>query len=242
MKNISQFINESNDTVWIAIEVYTEPDHYHPKGTKSQRVVTMDTYDELRSTMRTRSHMRISSIHELSHPTRNKQDALSYLEASQKTPRKSKIDKCGADYIVWAIVMGKFQANGNTKFGWNVWDECANMPKDEPACIYVLGSTWTDSWNQEHYHASTFLYGSKDSLKEGDTVCCVDNDSQKSIRGMGKTVLSVIPVTCKDDFVKAYRERFPRNCSRPKRAFGRISDGLPWSDFGNIASIKGVGK
>lgn len=86
----------------------------------------------------------------------------------------------------------------------------------------------------------SFLCGSPGSLKVGDKVFCVDNDTQKKLSGAPDKIDAVCKCNI-EDFRKVFRETYPEICKSPKRAFGKVSDGLPWTNrMGQIYSIKGV--
>ena len=226
MKDIKEFILEKagDSGKWVAIEITTAADHYHSKDTTSQRVVSYDTYLEMKEKGRTKGYMTIKYLDMLSPVCRSKEDAMTYIDVPEKKARKSKIDKKGADYIVWCISTGSMNPSGNTKWDWNFWDE------------------WKDS---EIYMGRggagiSFLAGAPNSLKVGDTVFCVDNDTQKKLTGTPKHIDAICKCNI-EDFRKVFRETYPNYCKSPKRAFGKVSDGLPWSkDMGQIYSIKGV--
>lgn len=231
MKSIINYINEQkNDTKWVAIEITTE-DHFSDKTHTSQRVVSYDTYQDLLNKGYTKGSARIISVDILGSPSRDKEVAMSYLDAPKRSKRKSEVNKGDADYIVYVINCGKFSSTGKTKFDWNIWD---NIAETNGADIYtnVVGTT--------------FLYGAPGSLKVGDKLCCVDNDTLKKIAyySIPCEVAHVFNVKSKDDFVEQYRKAFPDQCTRPSTQFGKKSDGLPWSSgrykFGQIYSIKGV--
>ena len=142
---------------------------------------------------------------------------------NKKTVKKTPIDKKGADYIVYCITSGKLNPSGNTSFDFNLWE----LGKENEN-LYIFGDKYS------------ILFGAKDSLKVGDTVYCVDNDSLRKLSGM---VLNKISFVCRatyEDFVKTYRETFPSLCKAPKFAFGKKIDGLPWNRMGQMYSIKGV--
>lgn len=231
MKRIINYINEQkNDTKWVAIEI-TTADHFRDKLHTSQRVVSYETYQDLLDKGYTKGSARIISVDTLGPATRNKEEAMSYLDAPKRNKRKSEVDKGDADYIVYVINCGKFGPTGKTKFDWNIWD---NIDESNGADIY------TNQWGQ------SFLYGAPGSLKVGDKLCCVDNDTLKKIAkySIPCEVAHVFNVKSKDDFVEQYRKAFPDHCTRPSTQFGKKSDGLPWSSgryrFGQIYSIKGV--
>lgn len=218
---------------WVAIEVTTAKDRYHPKPMTTQRVVTLDTYNELKSSGRTKGYMTIDSISALGPVCKTRDAAANYLDPKQKQSRKSKIDKENADYVVWAITIGKLTPAGNTMYDWNLWEignECKQNNTDME--LYV-GSKWGT-------YPNSFLWGTAGSLKEGDTVCVVDNDSEKKLPGAPRKILAALPANSKDAFVDAFRKKFPDICKAPKRAFGKVSDGLPWFKLGQVYSIKGI--
>lgn len=250
MKNLSKYINEKlviSDNIeygnynplptskpgeWIAIEVTTSS-HYSSKPTTTQRIVTLDTYNELRSNGYTRGRMTIDSITKLGPVCKSRQDAMNYLDPKQKQARKSKIDKEGADYVVWAMTIGTMNPGGKTIYDWNFWDVAQqnNNGNNQNIVIYVGGRFGN--------FPNCFLWGVEGSFKAGDTVCVVDNDTQKKFPGAPKKILAVLSATSKDEFVKEFRQQFPDRCKPPKRSFGRVIDGIPWKDFGQIYSIKG---
>ena len=51
---------------------------------------------------------------------------------------------------------------------------------------------------------------------------------------------AVLSCKSKEDFVEQFRKEFPNMCKRPSVSFGRKIDGIPWADFGQMYSIKGV--
>lgn len=223
MKQISQFINEAADNknqVWVAIQDDYEPDGYSSwdKPRTSYRVVTAETYAALKNgTKRTYGNHEYTELGR----SRNKEIAQSYLPSYQKTARKSKIDKKGADYIVYCISSGKMNAAGKTKWDWNFWDEW------EKSEIYI------------DRRGDCFLMGAPNSLKVGDKVFCVDNDSQKKLTGAPTEIVAVCDCNLKA-FQEEYRKKFSDRCKRPFTSFGRQLDGLPWQRMGQFYSIKGV--
>lgn len=225
MKSINKYITEKagDSGKWVAIEITTAADGIHDKDKTSQRVISLDTYYDMKEKGYTKGQMTIKYLNKISPVCNSKEAAMSYLDVPQKKSRVSKIDKNGADYIVWCINCGKMNAAGNTKWDWNIWDE-----KDSE--IY-MGD-----------YGRSFLFGAAGSLKRGDTLFCVDNDTQKKLTGAPKKVEAV----CKcdiEDFRKVYRETYSTCCKPPKRAFGKVSDGLPWTNrMGQFYSIKGVAK
>ena len=224
MKDLKEYINESSETKWVAIEVTTNSDLWAEdrKTTTSQRVVSYETYKEMKEKGYTKGHMEIVSLDVISPVCRNKDDAMSYIETKQKTPRKSKIDKGNADYIVYAISSGKMNPSGSTKWDWNFWEE------------------WKDSeiYIDKHFCGS-FLMGAPGSLKVGDKVFCVDNDTQKKLTGAPTKIDAVCKCNI-EDFRETYRKVCHERCKSPKISFGRKIDGLPWQRMGQFYSIKGV--
>ena len=229
MNNILNYINEAKEAVkWVAIEVTTEDDYSHKKGKvkTSQRVVSYETYIELKNNRRTKAGANIVSIDTLGPATRNKEEAMSYLDAPKRATRKSEVDKGDAKYLVYTINCGKFNVNGNTKFDWNIYTN--DKDSVEKAELY------TDGW--------AFLYGVQGSLKVGDTLCCVDNDTQVKVKSYSapKKVEAILPCTSEEDFIEAYRKAFPNVCKPKKYAFGKLNHGLPVSRMGQLYSIKGI--
>ena len=224
MKKFIDYINESTQK-WVAIEVTTEGPFSDSKPVTSQRVITLDTYNELEDKGRTKGGFHILSLSKICEPTSNKDHAMSYLDKPAKTQRKSKIDKKGADYIVYAITLGNLTPGGKTNFDYNFWEEF----NDDKMAIYALDGSY-------------FLVGAKGSLDVGDTLVIADNDSQKLLAsGYDFEVLAILP-TDKDSFTEAYRKEFSDICDKPKVAFGRKIDGIPWKYFRQVYSIKGIAK
>ena len=163
---------------------------------------------------------------------------MSYLDKSTKTPRKSKIDKKGAEYIVYAITLGKLAPGGSTNFSYNLWEEFG----DDKTAIYALSKAGMYVTNGRRPFGAYFLVGAKGSLDVGDTLVIADNDSQKLLAsGYDFEVLAILP-TDKDSFTEAYRKEFSDICDKPKVAFGRKIDGIPWKYFRQVYSIKGIAK
>lgn len=222
----SDFVNETEQKLWVAIEITTK-DHFGKK-VSSQRVITQDTYEELKSERRTRGGLEILYINALCRPTSDRNRATEFLDKRVIAPRKSKIDKRGADYVVYAINIGKLNPKGETVFGWNFWEECENWVRNggKPT-LFVSGYT--------------FYWGEAGSLKVGDVVVTADNDSQRIINGGSKQEIeAIMPCSSKEEFDREYRKLFPNLCSSPRRAWGRMTDGLPWSYFRTVYSIKGI--
>ena len=224
MKNIKDFIVEAaSDTYWVAIEITTKTNEWgDDKPKTSQRVVSLDTYNELKDSRRTKGGMMVTSLSKLCYPTKDKEEAMSFLDNQQKTRRKTKLKKGDADYIVYTMNIGSLTSSGRTKYDWNFWD----TNKEHP------GELYTD-------YGRSFLWGAKGSLKEGDKIMSVDNDTNKKLAGSIKVVKHILPAT-KEEFVKAYREKFPTLCKRPTVAFGQERDGIPWPKMMALYSIKGV--
>ena len=223
MKDIITFINEASNKAdkWVAIEVTTAADYYHSKDTTSQRVVSYDTYLDMKETRRTKGHMDIKYIEAIGPVCKSKEQAMEFLDTVQKKVRTSKINKGDADYIVWCISSGGMNAAGNTKWDWNFWKE------------------WKDSEIYMSDYGRSFLMGSPGSLKVGDKVFCVDNDTQKKLTGAPKKIAAVCKCNI-EDFRETFRKEWPSICKKPTRAFGKVSDGLPWNRMGQFYSIKGV--
>ena len=223
MRNIVDYINEAktkNDE-WVAIEVTTAADSFHSKDTTSQRVVSYDTYQEMKEKGHTKGYMTIKYIDKLSPVCKTKEQAMEYIDVPEKKARTSKIDKGDADYVVWCISSGSMNPTGNTKWDWNFWEE------------------WKDSEIYMSDYGRSFLIGAPGSLKVGDTVFCVDNDTQKKLPGAPKKIAAVCKCNI-NDFRETFRKEWPSLCKRPSRAFGKVSDGLPWGKMGQFYSIKGI--
>lgn len=224
MKSLIEVIQEAKDDVrWVAISVTTD-DPYKEKNVTSQRVVSVDTYNELREKGHTKSHSTIVSIDVLSPKCRTREEAMGYIDQPKREKRKSDINKGGAQYIVYAISNGQLKSSGDTAHGWNIWEDGA----DGNVELYT------------NDRGGYFLYGAKGSLKVGDTICIVDNDTHKKLCTYFKEVAHILPCDSKENFVEAYRNTFPNYCKRPSYSFGRKTDGIPWSGFGPTYSIKGI--
>lgn len=228
MRKFIDYINEAEQK-WVAIEITTEGPFYDSKPVTSQRVVTLDTYNELENKGRTKGGYEILRLSKLCSPTKDRSYAETYLDKKDKTPRKSKIDKKDADYIVYAITLGKLTPGGSTNFSYNLWEEFG----DDKSAIYVLG---------DYPRGQYFLVGAKDSLDLNDTFVIADNDSQKLLGSGRKFKVTAILPADKDGFVEGYRKEFSEHCKKPSVSFGRQLDGIPWKLFSQIYSIKGVAK
>lgn len=222
MKQITEYIIEkkSSDS-WIAVSVTTGADHIHKKETTTQRVVSYETYLDMKETGHTKGYMEIVSIEALSPVCSSKEAAMNYIDAPKRDSRKSKIDKGSADYIVWCISSGGMNPSGKTKWDWNFWDE------------------WKDAYIFIDRTGRSFLFGAEGSLKVGDKVCCVDNDTQKKLSGAPYEIKAICKCNI-EDFRTTYRKEFPSLCKRESFSFGRKVDGLPWTKMGQIYSIKGI--
>ena len=221
MKDLKKYINEAaGGQVWVAIQDDYTPNSYDSwdKPRTSYRVVTAETFRDLKDG--TKKNYGNHEYTELGR-SRDKEEAQSYLPSFQKTARKSKIDKKGADYIVYCISSGKMNAAGKTKWDWNFWEE------------------WKDSDIYFDRRGECFLMGAPGSLEVGDKVFCVDNDSQKKLTGAPTEIKAVCKCTL-EDFRNEYRKVFGDRCKRPSVSFGRQIDGLPWQRMGQFYSIKGV--
>ena len=223
MKDLKEYINEAAaNQVWVAIQDDYTPNSYdsYDKPRTSYRVVTAETFRDLKNgTKRTHGEHQYTELGR----SRNKEEAQSYLPSFQKTARKSKIDKGSADYIVYCISSGKMNAAGKTNWDWNFWE------------------TWKDSeiYIGTSHNIPSFLMGAPGSLKVGDKVCCVDNDSQKKLTGAPTEIKAVCKCNLKD-FQDEFRKTFPDRCKKPSFSFGKKHDGLPWQTMGQFYSIKGV--
>lgn len=225
MKSILDYITEKKENQqWIAISVTTAADSWHSKDSTNQRVVSLDTYNDMRKNGYTKGQMTIKSVDALGPVCKSKEDAMAYLDTKEKKIKKGKINKGNADYIVWCISSGSMSPSGKTKWDWNFWDEW----KDGEIYMGRGGA------------GKSFLAGAKGTLKVGDEICCVDNDTQKKLSGAPSKIDAVCNCNL-EDFRKVFRETYPEICKSPKRAFGKVSDGLPWTNrMGQIYSIKGV--
>ena len=221
MKSVISCINEKlNAQKWVAISVTTSSTNGwdYGKETTSERVVSYETYQNLKRG-ETKGYRKVVSVETLGPVCSTKVEAMEFLSGKQQNKRKSEIDKGDADYIVYCISSGKFNPSGKTSFDFSIWDE-----------------------NRELYYDSrhrSILFGAPGSLKEGDTIFCVDNDTNKKLSGAPKR----IDMVCKcdlDEFRKKFREKYPYLCKSPKYAFGKVSDGLPWSRMGQMYSVKGI--
>jgi hypothetical protein len=227
MESIINYINEAKEsTRWVAIEITTNNHRYgygEHKNSTSKRVVSEDTYRQLKNERQTASGLEIVELNVLAGPTRDKDEAMAAIETEKKV-RSTPIKKGDADYIVYAMNIGKFTPTGKTKYDWNLWEESKNGEAE----IYV------------DKRGSIFLWGAKGSLKKGDRIVCVDNDTQKKIAPYYKEVGAVLPADSRESFTEAYRKEFPDYCKKPTFAFGKQTDGLPLSRFQQIYSIKGI--
>lgn len=221
MKSVVSCINEElNAQKWVAISVTTRSTNGwdYGKETTSERVVSYETYQNLKRG-ETKGYREVVSVETLGPVCSTKLKAMDFLTPKETNKRKSEIDKGDADYIVYCISSGKFNPSGKTSFDFSIWDE-----------------------NRELYYDKarrSILFGAPGSLKEGDTIYCVDNDTNKKLSGAPK----VIDMVCKanlDEFRTKFREKYPDLCKSPKYAFGKVSDGLPWSRMGQMYSIKGI--
>ena len=222
MKDLKEFILEANSKIdqWIAVSVTTAPDSYHSKETTTQRVVSVETYNDLKNG-RTKGYMTVSNVTALGPVCKTKEQAMEYLDITPKKVKKGKIDKGNADYIVYAISSGKMNPTGTTKWDWNFWEE------------------WKDGEIYIDRRGDCFLMGAPGSLKVGDKVFCVDNDSLRKLTGSPTEIKAVCKCTL-EDFRNEYRKVFSDRCKRPYISFGRRIDGLPWQRMGQFYSIKGV--
>ena len=193
MKSINEYILEKKENQeWIAIEVTTAADSYHSKDSTSQRVVSVDTYQEMKEKGHTKGYMIIKSIEKLSPVCKSKEDAMSYLDIPEKKVKKGKINKGDADYIVWCISSGAMNPSGKTKWDWNFWEE------------------WKDNEIYISDYGRSFLIGAPGSLKVGDEVFCVDNDTQKKLTGAPKKIAAVCKCNI-EDFRETFRKEWPRS-------------------------------
>lgn len=231
MDSLLRYINEAGaSTKWAAIRITTSADSYHNKDNTSERVVTWDTYAEMKSKGSTKGgYMTIKSL-ELLGTGNSREAAEEYLTPKDIKKRKSKIKTDGYDLICWAITCGKMQQNGKTKFGWSLWDSAEN----DDQYIFV-----TSTGPEFYLSRGSFIFAAKDTFKQGDKVLGVDNDTEKKLSGFTDTIVDY----CHCD-IESFREMIrridPRDCKRPQKAFGKVSDGLPWNRFGQVYSCKGT--
>lgn len=219
-----EFINENNQS-WIAIQVTTK-DHFG-KTVTSQRVVTYETYKNLTMSDYTKGGMRILSVTKLSEPMPNRERAESYLDKPERKIRKTEVDKGDSDYLVSVISLGTLSSGGKTKFGWNLWETGEeNKEKGSETFIYVVNGL--------------LLWGAKDSLKIGDRVTLIDNDTRKKVQYGTGTVEYIWNASSKEDFINDVRNSNSRYVKPRKYSFGKMTDGVKWDAFRTIFSIKGV--
>jgi len=83
----------------------------------------------------------------------------------------------------------------------------------------------------------SFLMGTPGSLKVGDKVFCVDNDSQRKLVGSPVNIDAVCKCNI-EDFRETYRKLLPERCKKPFISFGRKINGLPWQRMGQFYSTK----
>lgn len=221
MKQLINYINEElNSQKWVAISVTTRSNDGwdYGKQSTSERVVTYDTYQNLKQG-KTKGYRELVSVETLGPVCSTKLEAMDFLSSKQQNKRKSEINKGDADYIVYCISSGKFGPSGKTTFDFSIWDE---------------------DYELYYFHQyRSILFGAPGSLKEGDKLYCVDNDSNKKLHGAPTRVDMVCNANL-DEFRTKFREKYPSLCKTPKRAFGKISDGLPWNRMGQMYSIKGI--
>jgi len=230
MKNITAYITEStNATEYVAIEDKFEGDEYSKPRT-SYRVVSADTFADLQRGYKERKGkygrsrempVGVGHTYTVLGTSKTRRGAEEMLPGKEVSKRKTAINKGDADYIVYAISSGKMNPAGKTTWDWSIYDD------NKDGEIY-LGR-------------DSILFGATGSLAKGDKICVVDNDTQKKLTGAPNKITAVCKCT-KEDFEKMVRshESLGSLCKRPTRAFGKVSDGLPWSRFGQMYSIKGV--
>lgn len=221
-------INEFADQqkTWVAIQITTK-DHFG-KTVTSQRVVTYDTYNDLRMKDYTKGGMKILSVSKLCEPTSNREFAETYLDKPERKARKTEVSKGDSDYLVSVISMGTLSPGGKTKFGWNLWEEGEkHKANGSESFIYVLGH-------------GLLLWGAKDSLNIGDKVTLIDNDTRKKVQYGTGTVEYIWNASSKEDFIKDVRNSNSWYVKPRKYSFGKMTDGVKWEAFRTIYSIKGV--
>jgi len=144
--------------------------------------------------------------------------------------KETKINKNGAKCLVYVTNIGKFSSSGKTNFDWNFWD-------------YVKEQGYVEIYTD---YGMEFLFGTPGSLSKGDTLVCVNNDTNKKVPGASvpKQVLHVFNIKSKEDFADKFRKAFPDRCKQPSSQFGKNTDGLPWNTgryaFKQIYSIESV--
>ena len=168
------------------------------------------------------------SINKLCEPTRNREFAESCLDQPERKVRKTPIDKGDSDYLVSVISLGTISSGGKTKFGWNIWEEGEHQSKlGEDPYIFVLDTR-------------LLLWGAENSLRIGDKVTLIDNDTRKKVQWGTGTVEYIWNAASKDNFVNQVRNSNSWYSKPRTRSFGRITDGVKWDQFRTIFSIKGV--
>ncbi len=222
-ENKSETTSSKSNTKWVAIEIVTKDNSYASKEITNQRVVTLDTYQNLKQG-RTKGYRTVVSVYTLGPVCSSRDAAMAYLDPPNKSKRKTKINPKGANYVAWCISSGKMNPSGKTYWDWNFWDEW----KDNEIYMGRGGA------------GISFLCGSPGSFKVGDTVLCIDNNSEKKLAGAPEKIDAISKCNI-DDFRQVFRDTWPSLCKPPKRAFGKVSDGLPWTNrMGQIYSIKGI--
>lgn len=231
-KEVKKSLNENK---FIAIEDHFLGDPYdkYQKERTSYRVVTAETYADLkrgykikRSKWGRDEEIPVGYNHEYNvlGTGFTREEAEAFLPSKQYAPRKTKIST-NADYIVYAISMGKMNAAGKTKFDWSIYDD--NVAKTSK----IFMGRWS------------MLWGSKDNtgLNIGDRICVVDNDTQKKLAGAPEEIIDICDCN-PEAFAEMIRNnpRWSSMCRRPSYQFGRRTDGLPWGEFRQMYSIKGV--
>ena len=192
------------------------------KTTRSEKVMTYSNYMQQREGVK--AYNGVTHELEVIGFSSTREGAEDYLEPKQQKQRvKSKINAHGAEYIVHGISCGSFNlTSGKTKFDWSIYDQKNG---------YIF---FTD----RHF----ILYGVKDTLKEGDTVWVVDNDTQRAISRAytGKATITACVPANKEDITKWGIET--NNVVRTSGGFGRGA-GYKWrSSMSMLVSVKGVEK
>lgn len=212
---------------WIPIKINYKTEKF--EAIAPVRVVSTYIYEEFLKNGHTRALSEIENIEELGPVTKNRDEALDcvydfYKEnrgykgrSYMQTKRKSKI-KTNADFIIWCTSAGKMSKTGTSYWKWKLWDE---YPDYE---IYF------------DFYGRRFLIGPKGSLDVDFNVYCVDDSNQKQLTQAPEKIIGVSRCDL-NDFVEEYKKLFPKRCKQPVRAFGKVTDGLPWSDFGNYYLI-----
>ena len=217
---------------WLPIEMLLK--YNFDEEIKKQIAVTSDEYElltyivdkDLKGTHKDgvswNSVKKIINISKLGPECNDVKVALNYLNDTGE--RKSKLRKYDADYVIWCINGGKMNPTGKTYFEkYNLWEYF-------DYCDIYMG-----------YYGRSFLIGQPGILSINDKVLCVDNDNANKLSGAPNIIKGICKCNI-DDFRKIFYNEWPSICKRPKVAFGKKIDGLPWTKMGQFYFIKGVSK